>query len=348
MASKSGANSGVILKPYLTFDSPSAPSTNDKMRIDSEAFSRGTTELTEAPVGGQVIMKTNSDIGDDAPGGTITKTLRSNDAYNAAIMNFFGTETVTTVTSGVYEHSAVANTTSLVNYLLFAKETDTANVEEYVNAVMTELALEFNPNQYVKSTGTFKASKRLITGTTSSNANITSATEPTNYNFIFRDTDWFRYNAQAGAALSGSDNLAITSASISLTRDYEFVAEARGSAGKSAPRVAGEPPFIGSLSITLKEKDGNTFWTAHDAGTEYKASIQVVGPVISGGHSHTFRIDFPRLKVVTEPQYNLSSSSVNPVTIEFQCLAATANPTGMGSIYPMVVLKNEKLAKYLA
>lgn len=350
MASKSGAASGIILKPYLAsaYDTPVAPGANDKISIDSESFSRNTTELTEAPIGGNVIMAKNSDIGDDAPAGTISKTLRTNDAFNAAIMNFMGTETVTTVTSGVYEHSAVANVTSLVNYMLIGRETDSANVDEYVNSVMTELGVEFNPNQYVKATGNFKASKRLITGTTSTNANIQAATEPTNYNFVFRDTDWFRYNAQGGAALSGSDNLAITSASISLVRDYEFVAEARGSAGKAPPRVAGEPPFVGSITITLKEKDGNAFWTAHDAGTEYKASIRVAGPTITGAFTHFFRLDFPRLKVVSEPQYNLSSASVNPVTITFQCLVASANPTGMGSTYPMIVLCNDKSVKYLA
>lgn len=348
MPAKSGSNSGIILKPYLTFDTPSAPSTGDKMRIDSENFSRNTTQLTEAPVGGQVIMTKDQEIGDDDPSGTITKTLRTNDAYNAAIMNFLGTETVTTVTSGVYEHSAIANTTSIVNYLLFGKETDSANVEEYVNALATELSFEFNPNQFVKSTANFKASKRLITGTTATTANIAAATEPTNYNFIFRDTDYVWVNAQAGGALSQSDVLAVTSASVSLNRELEYVDEAKGVAGKSAPRVAGEPPFIGSITVTLKEKDGNTFWTAHDAGTEYKLSLRVAGPIITGAFRHYFRIDFPRLKVVTEPQYNLSSASVNPVTITFQCLAAASNPTGMGSIYPMFVLCNDRVTKYLA
>lgn len=348
MAAKSGANSGIILKPFLVFDTPTAPGANDKIRIDSEAFSRNTTELTEAPVGGQVIMKTSSEIGDDDPGGTITKTLRTDDAFNAAIMNFFGTETVTTVTTGVYEHSAVANTTSIVNYLHFAKETDSANVEEYWNTLMTDLSLEFNPNDFVKATGTFKSSKRLITGTTATTANIAAATEPTNYNFVFRDTDYVWYNAQAGGALSQSDVLAVTQASVSLTREMEYVDEAKGVAGKSAPRVAGEPPFMGSVTLTMKEKDGLTFWTAHDAGTEYKMTLRVSGPTISGAFKHSFKIDFPRLKVVTEPTYNLSSASVNPYTVTFQCLAATAAPTGMNSVYPMVALMNGKLARYLA
>ena len=350
MASKSGANSGIILKPYLTYDTPSAPSTNDKIKIDSEGFSRNSTELTENPIGGNVIMKTTSEIGDDDPGGPLTKTLRTNDAFNAAIMNLLGTETVTNVNTAaiLYEHSAVANTTSIVNYLLWAKETSSATVAEYKNALMTDLALEFNLNDFVKATGTFKASQRLITGTTSSNANIQSATEPTNYPFIFRDVDYFWINAQAGAAVQGSDALAITKASVSLSRPMEYVDEARGTAGKAAPRVSGEPPFIGSITVTCKEKDADTFFTAYDAGTEYKASLRVQGPTISGAYKHFFRIDFPRLKIVTEPQYNLSSASVNPYTIEFQCMAALSAPTGMNSVYPFVCLGNDRSTKYLA
>lgn len=348
MASKSGANTGVILRPYLTFDSPSAPSTGNKMRIESENFSRNTTELPDISVGGQLIMKKDSYIGDDEPSGTINTRLRSDDAFNALMMNLFGTETVTTVISGVYEHSAVVNTTSLVNYFLYAKETDTANVEEYKNAVPTELSLEFNLNDFVKASSTLKASQRLITGTTATNANITSATEPTNTPFIFRDIDYFRINVLSAGALAGGDILPVTQISVSYMRDYEFVDEARGAAGKSAPRVAGEPPLMCKVTVTLKEKDGNTFWTAHDAGTEYKAQVNVQGALITGAHYHNLRLDFPKLKVVTEPQYALSSTSVNPVTIEFEGFVANSTPTGLGSAYPAVVLKNDKLAKYLA
>lgn len=348
MASKSGANTGVILRPYLTFDSPSAPSTGNKMRIESENFSRNTTELPDISVGGQLIMKKDSYVGDDDPSGTLNTRLRSDDAFNAILMNLLGTETVTTVVSGVYEHSAVVNTSSIVNYFLYAKETDSANVEEYKNAVPTELSLEFNLNDFVKASATMKASQRLITGTTATNANITSATEPTNTPFIFRDIDYFRINVLSAGALAGGDILPITQATVTYTRDYEFVDEARGSAGKAAPRVAGEPPLMCKVTVTLKEKDGNTFWTAHDAGTEYKAQLNVQGTLISGSNYHNLRLDFPKLKVVTEPQYALSSTSVNPVTIEFEGFVASSTPTGLGSTYPAIVLKNDKLAKYLA
>lgn len=350
MASKSGANTGFIIKPYLVYDTPSAPSTNDKIKIDSEALSRNSTELTENPIGGNVIMKTTSEIGDDDPGGPVSKTLRTNDAFNAALMNFMGTETVTNVNSAavVYEHSAVANTTSIVNYLLMAKETSTATLAEFKNALLTDLALEYNVNDFVKANGTFKASQRLITGTTSSNATIQAATEPTNYPFVFRDVDYFWVNAQAGAALTSSDVLNITKASVTLSRPMEYVDEARGTAGKAAPRVSGEPPFLGSITVTCKEKDADTFFTAYDAGTEYKATLRVQGPIISGSYRHFFRIDFPRLKIVTEPQYNLSSASVNPYTIEFQCMAALSNPTGMNTTYPFFCLANDRSTKYLA
>lgn len=348
MTAKSGANSGIIIKPYLTYDTPVAPTTNDKVRVTSETFKRNTTELKEAPVGGQVIMQEDSDIGDDSPGGQLNKVLRTNDGFNAAIMNLLGTETVTTVTSGVYEHSAVANVTSLNNYLLFAKETSDATVAEYINAIMTELSLEFNVNQYVNATGTFISSQRKITSTTATNANIASATEPTNYNFIFRDTDYFYLNAQAGGALSTSDKVPVTKVEVSLMRPYEFVAEARDTAGKSAPRISGDFPFIGSVKITLKEKANDTYETAFDAGTEYKAQLKVSGPTITGNFKHYFRIDFPRLKPVIEPDYNLSGPQTNPYVITFTCLVAASAPTGMNSVYPMICLQNDKSIKYLA
>ena len=347
MASKNGANTGIILKPQLVFDTPTAPGAGHKIRIDSEDFKRNTTELADIAIGGQVIAKKDSVIGDDAPGGTISTKVRTDDAYLAAIFAFLGNETSTLKTAGVYEHSGTFNTTSLVNFLHYAKETDTANVEEYLNGVVTNLTFDLNVNDHIKSSASLVASKRLITGTTATNANILAATEPTNYAFVMRDVDSFKINVFSSGALSGGDVLAVTGVTLSFDKPYEYKDEARGAAGKGQPVATGEPPLTIKVTVQLKERDGNTFWTGHDAGTEYKAQLSVQGPLISGANYHMFRWDLPKLKVVTEPQYSLSSTSVNPVTIEFEGFAASAAPTGMGSTLPMYVHTNDKAAKYL-
>jgi hypothetical protein len=153
-------------------------------------------------------------------------------------------------------------------------------------------------------------------------------------------------NAQAGAALAAGDKVDVTNLEINFTYEQELVGEIRNSSGFGAPRASGTPPLTVEITATLKELDLPTWYTAYEAGTEYKAELLITGPVL-GSTTYKYRILFPRLKIVSDPQYNLSTPGINEHVVVFRALVATAAPTGMPDIYPFIEITNERSTRYL-
>ncbi len=344
MAEKSGVQSRIVCNPYAaaSYGTPTQAGAGHLMAIDNETFAINSDELTEVPVGSGVEGKVRSEIGNTNPGGTLTQTVRTEDAFDALIASMFGQETVTTVSAGaVFLHSYTMQTQSLHNLVCFAKEKDSTGVEEYIDGIVTGIQLSASINQYLKGTATLINSLRRISGTTNTNASMASATQPTNYNLSFRDVSRLWLNARTGGALSSGDVInTLTAIDINIQRLREYISTARGATGKEVARVTGEPPMTGIMTLTLSKQDGQAFWTYFDTGTELKASFLIEGPTITGAHKYYIRVDLPCLKVVKEPRYNLSGGGVQPVTVELDVLVPSSAPTGMGSVYPFICKQN--------
>jgi len=346
MASITGANTGLAISLSNTFDTVIAPSTGQKVQVDNINQGRGLTELSESPIGSGLSMQQDSDIGDYKPTVSITKTVRSDDSGIAILAPFFGQEAVAVTGSGSI-HSFTHQGTSITNFINLGIAPDTASVIEYINGVCTKLNFKLNPNDYMKSSIDLLFTEQRITGTIFTNANITSATEVSGRkNFVVRPAHYVRLNAQAGSALANGDAIAITEAEVNLIKDRELVGEIRGATGYGAPRVSGNPPFSAELMVTFKTLADLTYFTAVNAGTEYKADLVVQGDLISGSTYNMFIIMLPRLKIVTDPDFNVTDPGENPLKVRFKSLVATSVPSGMTSVYPSINVINSRATKY--
>ena len=346
MASITGANTNLAVTLSSVFDTVTAPGTGHKLQVDGITHSKGLTELTENPIGSGLSMQQDSDTGDYKPTVSFSKTVRSDDQGHAILAAFFGQETVNVTGTGNI-HSLTHQGVSLTNYINLAFQTDTAGVAEYINGVCTKVGLSFDPNDYMKQDFELLFTEQRITGTTATTANLAAATEPTSrVNYVVRPSHYVRMNAQAGGALANGDAVSVIKADLQLMKERELVGEIRGASGYGAPRVSGNPPFSAELTLTFKTLADLTYFTAVNAGTEYKADIVVQGTLISGSTYNTFIVLLPRLKIVTDPDYNPSSPGENPLTVKFRTLVASSVPSGMTSVYPSVNIINNKAAKY--
>lgn len=341
MAEITGANTSAGLTLSATMGTVIQATAGDKILVDPPiTHNKNNSVIMEAPVGSGAIGKTGTDPGDNNPSASFKKVLKSDDAGIKAIAAFAGVETLATIPGGVTAtfHSITNNAASITNYANFAMQADTSNVIEYTDIVFTKLELSFKPNDYVRTSFDMLASQRLITGgsvaPTNTYASLAAATEIPGIRFITRDISYLLLNAQAGGALSTStDVIPFTEATLTLNRGWKYMAEARNAPGKGTPIVDGDPPYTGTLKVVLARQSGLVYQAAVDAGTEYKGSIQVVGAVISGPTKYGTIVNLPRLKVTKDPDFPINAG-INPITVEFEVLIATANPTGMFDIYP--------------
>lgn len=332
MPARTGGNTSLGVTLATTFDGITQAGAGHKLVVDSITHSRGTTELSEVGIGSGQALSTDSDIGNFNPTVGFTKTIRSDDQGIALIKQLFGTETVTVLSTPATAHSFTYNAVSTANYANLAFHGESTAIFEYVNNVVTKLGIELTPNEYAKATYELLATNRLITATTNNAASLVATTEPaTRQNFIVRSTDEVLINVQsAGVLASPANRIVVAKASIDYDKSQELVSEIKGSVGFGAPRASGQPPFMATITLELKTVEDFTYFTAHEAGTEYKLSVSIKAPtVIAGGLFPEINHYFPRLKVVLDPEHDVANAGENGMTVTFKALVASSIPTGM-------------------
>jgi hypothetical protein len=316
------------------------------VQVDNINHAKGLTELTESPIGSGLSMQQDTDTGDYNPTMQITKTVRDLDQGNALFSQFFGKATVAATGTG-YVHSITHNAFSITNYVNAAFTPDSANCIEYINGVVTALGLTFDPNDFVKATYDMLFTDQRITGTTNTAASLASATEvSTRKNFIARPSHYVRLNAQAGGALANGDKINVTNVEVSLSKEMELVGEIRGSTGYSAPRFSGSPMFQADVKVTFKTLEDLTYYTAVAAGTEYKMDVVIQGDLISGSTYRELTLLIPRCRIVTDPDFNVTTAGENPLTVTFRSLVASSTPSGMFDTYPHLRIINSRSTAY--
>lgn len=350
MAGITGASKIVALGLGSTFETPVTLTSGDRIEVESYNGNENTSELTTNPVGGGVVMESDSERGSASPSVDISAVVNYDNALNDAVKQFFGTAAISTVGTGVYEHKFTLNETFNSEFLTVADLATSADAIEYPSCVVTSLNYTVVPNDYMKLAASLLANLQDLDqgNVTNDAAALALTTVADTTRVVVRRDDLFQINAQAGGALSGSDNLSITNATISFTKPQEHVDEMRGTAGNGEPEVSSGVPFQTTVTITLKKQENLDFMNAHQDGTEYKARILVTGPVISGSDTYQYNFFLPRLKVVVPTSAPANNAGRNPETITLKALVATAAPTGMDSKYPYVVVQNQRATTYAA
>lgn len=349
MAAIKGSAKVIAMGLAGTFATPVALGAGSKLEVESYNDNENTTELTTNPIGGGVLMETDTERGVASPTIDLSGVVNYDGPVNEAIKQFFGTTAVSTVDAGVYDHTFVVNTTFNSEFLTVADQKTTTEAVEYPSAVVTSLNFTVNPNDYMRFSANLLANLQDLTPTQNDVAQLANATIADSTRVVARPDDLFRINAKGGAALSGSDNLSISGATLDFTKPQEHVPEIRGVAGNSEPESSDGIPFAVTLTVNRKNQPNLDFMTAHQEGTEYKASLEVSGPIISGSDVYKFTFYFPRLKVVTPVSASANSAGRNPESITFKALVETGSQaSGMDSLYPYIVVRNTRSTVYAA
>jgi hypothetical protein len=350
MSYKTGADINIGLKKAGTFGTAVTIVAGDKLEVENLNQSTNAEDLSANPIGSGNSMASDSQQGAIAPSIDFEALMHYNAAEIAALACFMGTDNVMSMGSGGYCHSILHNTTFNAQYLTAALQPDSSNVMEFPSCVVNSVELSVaEPPAYLKGAFQLLANDRVISGTTNSYSDVAAGTIPDTVRIIPQLSDEILINASSGGALaSPGDRLNVRSFTLSLNKEQEFPREFKGAAGNGVPIPVGAPPFSGELALELKSLDDLTYFTAAAAGTEYKLSFTITGSLIGGSVYRKFVVNIPRMKLVSDPQYNLTSAGVNPLNLTFKILVAASNPTGMISAYPYFFVWNTKATSYNA
>lgn len=341
---KLGSETLVGFKIQSGFDWGASATANSKLELTNFTGLENTTKLFRNPIGSGLLMQKTTDIGSTAPTIVGEKDVLCEDAGLAMVAGFFGGCSVSSLGSGAYKHTFTFNPTR--KYFTFVHDEASGLLKEYINCVPQSLDFTCEPNTYMRQSFNLLSTMMRLSSQSNSAAGLATATLPNERVFVVRPDDAFRINAQAGGSLASSDTVSNISTTINFAIPLEIVPEIKGSVGNGAPRFSGAPPFTATITMNLKTLENQTWFAALQAGTEYKADFTVTGETIGGGFSYAFVLSFPRLKVVSDPQYALTSPGENPTTVTFEALVATANPTGMSSTYPYIEVTNTRSTTY--
>lgn len=351
VAAITGAQAVVAMRLSSTFGQCNTFSTGDQLFVQNINRTEGTEELTANPIGSGDLMAADSQRGTINPGISFSRIAGFNDAGVAAMNLFFGTETVGNG-NPVYHHSVTFNETLNSKWASFGIHADDTSFFEHPTGAPTKLVINVpEPTNYVTVDMDFITNKEILgpSGATNTWNTINAATTTETERMISTSDAIFLINAQAGAALStATDVVNIKSATITYERPQKVIHELKNALGNSQPSASGDVVLMATISIVLKDLNGITYFTAHQAGTEYKASLQLLGTVLSGGsNQRTFTMLFPRLKITTSPDYNLSTAGINEQTLTFKALVAASTPSGMFDKYPHLRWINSKSTSHL-
>lgn len=344
MARLTGAATLIGFKLHSVLGDAIAVGANDKLLVESIDVNENAEELRQNPIGSGLLMDSESRRGATSPSVTFNGKPGYNDAFIPILKQLFGTEGLSAVGGGYHNHSFIVNETRNSNWGVLAIQPTTTGVQELPGCTVAGLTITAdNPPNYVDFAVDLLANKQTLNSVVNTTVTMASLTVANEKRIVVKDTDEFQINAQGGAALSASDQVDIQSAVISLLFPQEHVREIKDEAGNGEPRATGSPPFEATLTVTFRSLEDFTWFTAHQAGTEYKARLNVTDDADT---NYAFRVDLPRLKIVESPSRPIANAGDNEFTVTFKGLVASAAPSGMGSRYPMIVVRNNRATAY--
>lgn len=343
-----GANAITGLKVAGIYGTAATIGAGDKVEYDSFTPDEATEELTSLPLGSGQIMANDSQRGGTSPKYSMTGNMNFNDAKNVALAQMFGGASVAQIATGVYAHSILVNETANQKWITIGNEWISGSVLECASAAVTSVKFNSAPVDYVKMAIEMLGNEFKIASTTNTFAGLETATVADSTRVVCDVDDEFLLNLQSAAALAtGTDRRVISSYEFSYDRPQEHIREIRGAAGNGEPAPGSDIPLQVMVTLTLKELADNMYFTAHQAGTEYKARLTLTGGIAAGSTAYLVEYNFPRLKVVVPPQRPIANAGNNPVTVVLKALVASSAPSGMLSVYPYMRIVNTRSTAYL-
>jgi hypothetical protein len=265
------------------------------------------------------------------------------------MMGTSGAPSEQTGSQGDYLHTITFNTTLNAKYVTFVFETSTATVLEFPTCAVTSVNFRSQSVPgYIDASYELLANNALVSSPTNNNAAViaTTFTEGTAELTAVDYVDTYRINTQSGGAVAGGDQYNVTGFDFTFSRPQETIGEIKGAAGLSAPTATSYAE--GTFNVTVKELADHAYFTVWSAETAQKARLSIEGTQIGTGVNKRFTILMPRMLLVQEPQYAVTTEGVNTLALNFRLLKASANPTGMSSTYPYFEIVNTLSTSLLA
>lgn len=283
---------------------------------------------------------------------SITMKMRSNAKWEYLLAQIMGTSAAPTeVTGGQadYKHTITVNTSANPKYFSLAWLSSSATVLAFPSIAVTKATLTI-PNPPGVATWRFDmiADSILRSTSTTSVAELQALTAPATAPLIVDQDDEFLVNAASGAGLSsGTDCVSVRALTFTIERPQDSLAEIKCATGNASPTDNGL--INATLDVTAKGLEDHTVLAAGDAGDVKKLSVYIDSETqIGSGTVHSFKLFVPRAKIIQEPTYPITSPGFNPLSYQYQCLKASANPTGMTSTYPYFEIVNTTSTSLLA
>ena len=336
MPAITGKETLVGLKMATTYGT--AVAVDKLIACDSFTQSRNVEKLMRSPLGLNKLFETNMQQGRASPtiGGTCKVGFQNNVEYLLA--QFFGSATTPaeqTPSQADYLTRLTFNSTLNAKYLTMAMKDTTTETLEFPAVGIDSLTFTIVPNQYVNVDFTGIANIRNLASVTNTTTTMNALTAPLENEIVVRESDEFLINTQGGSALTTvNDRKIIEQAVISFTKPQESIPLIKGSAGNGEPTSTGN--YTCTVTITYNTLEDHTWFTAAEAGTEYKARFQFLGSQIGTGSNQTFRMFFPRLQIIDDPEYTATTPGNNKHVVTYTAMQATTNPTGMNAVNPYV------------
>lgn len=349
MARVSGAFSDAIYKIASTFGTAVSGGAGNKLIAEiTPNFNVDT--LVPRMIGSGKNMIDTATRGNFKPVIDLVMDSRYRDCMAFILAQFMGTAgapSEQTAGQGDYKHTITFNSTLNAKYGTLAYDTGTVNLIEFPSVATSDLTfkLEDAPG-ILEFTASMLANTAVITGAVNTNASMLAATLVDTEVIAYAFEDTYRQNASSGGALAGGDQYNITGYELNLSRPQEMIGEIKGSSGNGEPIESGL--FEGTLTLTVKSLEDHTRFTEWAAETPQKCSLNIQGTQIGSGVNKALTINIPKMLLVQEPNYALSSEGINPLTLTYRILQATANPTGMSSTFPYFELINTLSTSLLA
>jgi hypothetical protein len=355
MAKILGADTVIAGDVAGTFGTAASLGTGDKMEVESLSQGLNPEELTANPIGSGQVMANDSQMGKTSPGGTVDKILAFNDAGTAASAVFWGGVSVVTQAS-TYAHSFTKCETFNSKWFTLATQYALSSVMEFASCAITAERYSYRePPDYSKHSFDFLGNDRKTASTTNTFAALETATVADSERVVLQVDDEFRIDVLSASALATGHKRSVKAVEIEYLAPQEHTREIRGSGatGNGQPIPSGSPPFECNVTVEFTSLDDVTFFAALEAGTEFQASLTITGSIITGAINKKITHYFPRLKIVTDPDYQLSSAGINPLTVRFKALTASTVPSGMiaassGGTMPHIVIVNGRSTSYFA
>lgn len=302
-----------------------------------------------SPIGSGKDMDNETDVGAGSP---IVTLGGGEDRYDGTPVElealWWGADSV--AGSSVFTHSLLYEATRNQKYATIVRQATTGSVYEYAACTPTNVTIAATANDYAKKTIALLADAETTDGTGTNGAvgpaYLENATNAGTKRVVFSLDDYFLLSEQDGDALATGDAVAITDYSCSLDHAAVHMPEVDGTAGMGAPVSSGDAPLAITLTVTFKQQVDFQWVDAQRAGYEFKAEIRHTSPDSADFRCRRY---FPRLIIADQVDAQVASAGINPQTVTFKALLASAAVSGMPvSSYPSTVYVNDTPGSYHA